>query len=68
MMGKGTKFPRPAKLAMVIGAPIPPPPPGAKGRVPRRAVSETTERLRDELQRLFDEAQELAGTPNPRRN
>lgn len=64
MMGKGAKFPRPQKLAVVIGEPIPPPAPGPKGRVPRRAVSETTATLRAELQRLFDEAQELAGTPN----
>ena len=64
MMGKGAKLPRPSKLAVVVGAPIPPPAPGPKGRVPRRAVRDTTVRLRDELQALFDEAQELAGTPN----
>lgn len=64
MMGKGAKFPRPSKLAVVVGTPIPPPAPGPNGRVPRRAVRETTVRLRDELQQLFDEAQELAGTPN----
>ncbi len=64
-MGKGTKFPRPARITVVVGAPIHPPQPGPKGRVPRRAVRELTEELRESLQVLFDEAQELAGTPNP---
>lgn len=66
MMGKGAKFPRPSKLAVVIGEPIPAPPRGPSGRVPRPLVREVTVRLRDDLQRLFDEAQELAGTPNQR--
>lgn len=64
MMGKGAKFPRPSKLAVVIGEPIPAPPRGSSGRVPRPLVREVTVRLRSDLQRLFDEAQELAGTPN----
>jgi len=64
MMGKGTTFPRPSKLAVVIGEPIPAPPRGPSGRVPRTAVREVTVQLRQDLQRLFDEAQELAGTPN----
>jgi 1-acyl-sn-glycerol-3-phosphate acyltransferase len=63
-MGKGTRFPRPSPITVVIGEPVAPPAAGANGRVPRRAVRETTERLRAELQRLFDEAQEWAGTPN----
>jgi 1-acyl-sn-glycerol-3-phosphate acyltransferase len=63
-MGKGTKFPRPAKMAVVIGKPIYPAKPGDRGRVPRRAVRELSEQLRESLQELFDEAQELAGTPN----
>jgi len=65
-MGKGTKFPRPVVMTVVIGKPIMPPPPDAKGRVPRRAVRELTEELRESLQQLFDEAQELAGSPNER--
>ncbi len=64
MMGKGARFPRPSKLAVVIGPPIPPPEPGPSGRVPRRAVSETTATLQTDLQQLFDRAQEIAGTPN----
>lgn len=67
MMGKGAKFPRPSKLAVVIGEPIVAPPKTESGRVPRKAVRDLTEQLRDDLQRLFDEAQALAGTPNPPR-
>jgi hypothetical protein len=37
------------------------------GRVPRSAVGELTKRLHVELQDLFDEAQVLAGRPNPSR-
>lgn len=60
-MPKGAKFIRPRKIVIVVGDPIPPPEPGEGGRVPRRAVAETTKRLQDEVQRLFDEAQALAG-------
>ena len=63
-MGKGTKFPRPTRMTLVIGKPIYPPPKNEKGRVPRPAVRALTVELRDALQELFDEAQELAGTPN----
>lgn len=67
-MGKGTKFPRPARITVVVGAPIYPPRPGDNGRVPRRAVRELSDGLRATLQDLFDEAQALAGTPNPPRS
>jgi 1-acyl-sn-glycerol-3-phosphate acyltransferase len=63
-MPKGRKVPPPRKLTIVIGTPIFPPAPSDSGRVPRRAVKELTERLRDEIQALYDEAQVLAGTPN----
>jgi 1-acyl-sn-glycerol-3-phosphate acyltransferase len=65
-MPKGAKVLRPARVAIVIGPPIDPPPAGERGRPGRRAVQDTTARLKVEVQRLFDEAQELAGTPNPR--
>ncbi len=65
-LGKGMKLPRPTRLAMVIGAPIPPPQPGDGGRVRRSAVKKGTEDLRQTLQELFDSSQELAGTPNVR--
>lgn len=63
-MPKGAKVPRPRRLVIVIGEPIHPPPPPPSGRVPRRAVRELTQRLGEEIQVLFDEAQVLAGTPN----
>lgn len=63
-MPKGRKVPPPQKLVIVIGRPIFPPPPTKGGRTSRRAVKELTERLRDEIQALFDEAQIKAGTPN----
>lgn len=65
-MPKGVKLPRPAKMVLVVGQPIPPPQPGESGRVPRRAVKETTQRLKAELQVLFDQAQALSGHPNRR--
>ena len=58
---KGQKIPRPVKVTVVVGEPIPPPTPSEGGRTPRRAVHELTLQLRDEVQRLFDEAQEAAG-------
>ena len=56
-MKKGKKLPRPVKIAIVVGEPIAPPPSDGK-RTSRRAVHELTLKLRDEIQRLFDEAQE----------
>ena len=51
----GAKMIRPARVRVVIGEPIYPEVP-ATGRVPRRLVGELTDRLRDEVQRLYDEA------------
>jgi 1-acyl-sn-glycerol-3-phosphate acyltransferase len=62
-MPKGAKFIKPVKCVLVIGPPLHPEA-GEVGKAPRRAVRELNERLRDELQRLFDEAQVKAGTPN----
>ena len=62
-MPKGARFLKPVKVHLVVGPPL-----AAEydeaGRVPRRAVRELTERLRSELQRLFDEAQKKVGAPN----
>ena len=58
---KGQKIPRPVKITVVVGEPITPETPADGRRTSRRAVHELTLRLRDEVQRLFDEAQELAG-------
>jgi 1-acyl-sn-glycerol-3-phosphate acyltransferase len=65
-MPKGSKFIRPVKMTIVIGAPIQPPPLKESGRVSRGGVRELTARLGEEIQVLFDEAQALAGTPNRR--
>lgn len=63
-MGKGAKLPRPAKMVVVVGEPIAPPPPGPSGRVSRKAVKAMTDELGARIQVLFDEAQRLAGHPN----
>jgi 1-acyl-sn-glycerol-3-phosphate acyltransferase len=67
MMPKGAKFLHPSRLVLVIGDPIPAPERTEKGRVPRSAVSTLTARLHEELQALFDDAQQRAGRPNPPR-
>lgn len=63
VMPKGKKMIYPRKCVLVIGEPL-----TVKtddtGRVPRSAVKEMTEQLSNELQRLFDEAQRLAGSKN----
>lgn len=58
---KGSKRLRLHKIVVVIGAPIEVSPPAPGARIPRRAVSDLTDRLRTDLQTLFDEAQVLAG-------
>lgn len=63
VMPKGAKMIYPKKCVIVVGEPITVPK-DESGRVPRSAVKELTETLSTELQRLFDEAQQLAGTPN----
>ncbi len=60
-MPKHATWVRPRKMSIVIGPPIPAPAGTDGGRTPRRAVAETTERLRVEVQHLFDEAQRIAG-------
>jgi 1-acyl-sn-glycerol-3-phosphate acyltransferase len=51
-------IPRFARVALVVGAPIRPPPRPA-GIVPRENVDALTARLADELQQVFDDAYEL---------
>ena len=56
----GAKFIRPRKVSLVVGDPIEVA--GAQGgRAPRRAVREASEKLKEELQRLYDEAQRRSG-------
>ena len=63
VMPKGSKMIYPRKCVVVVGEPL-----RAQldeeGRVPRSAVKDITTQLMIELQRLYDEAQRLAGTPN----
>ena len=56
----GSVVPRPRRVVIVVGNPIPPPS-VIDGRLPRRAVSEHTDRLFDELGDLYVEARVLAG-------
>ena len=65
VMPKGSKMIYPRKCVLVVGEAIHAPR-DESGKVPRSAVKEVTERLSTELQRLFDEAQQIAGTPNVR--
>ena len=56
----GSMIPRPRRVVIVVGNPIPPPA-RVDGRLPRRVVSELTDRLFDELGDLYVEARVLAG-------
>jgi len=75
-MPRGAKGLRPGKIHLVVGTPLYPPEPmwavapegeenagapAAGKRASRRAVRELTERLRKEIQPLFDQAQVRAG-------
>lgn len=60
-MPKGSRVLRPVKVHLVVGEPLRPATGEGQGRASRRAVHELTERLRAELQRLFDEARARAG-------
>ena len=63
VMPKGSKMIYPRKCVVVIGTPIQTVVNGAE-RLPRSALKELSGNLSTELQRLFDEAQRLAGCPN----
>ncbi len=64
-MGRDDRLVKPVKVVVVVGPPIFPKAVDAGARVPRRAVRELSERLRVELQALFDEAQIKAGVRQP---
>jgi 1-acyl-sn-glycerol-3-phosphate acyltransferase len=55
-MPRGAKWLRPVKTAVIVGQPIEAEP-SPSGRVTRSSVRNLSERLRTEVQRLFDEAQ-----------
>ena len=56
----GSRIPRPVRVTAVVGEPISPPA-RTGSRLPRRAVSELTDRLFAELSALHAEARALAG-------
>jgi len=59
---KGTRFPRPVKIHVIVGAPLTPAPVAEGARHPsRRAVKDLTLQLQSVLQDLFDRAQRRAG-------
>jgi len=60
-MPKGSKRILPVKVVIIVGKPIPAPDRPESGRVSRKAVAETSERLHSILQGLFDEALAAAG-------
>ncbi len=60
-MPKGKKIIRPTRIVVRVGAAIRPPFVPAGSRAPRSAIHELTERLRKEIQGLFDEAEAVAG-------
>ena len=63
VMPKGSKMIYPRKCVVVIGKPIQTVTNGTE-RLPRSSLKDLSSNLSDELQRLFDEAQRLAGSPN----
>jgi 1-acyl-sn-glycerol-3-phosphate acyltransferase len=63
VMPKGSKMIYPRKCVIVIGEPIVAVA-DESGRIPRSAVKDITVQLATDLQRLFNEAQQMAGTPN----
>jgi 1-acyl-sn-glycerol-3-phosphate acyltransferase len=65
-MPAGAKWVKPAKMAIVIGPPLVPPPLTEGGRASRKAVRQLTADLGAAIQVLYDEAQALVGDPNPR--
>ncbi|MEI7593691.1 MAG: lysophospholipid acyltransferase family protein [Actinomycetes bacterium] len=60
-MPKGSKMVHPVRMTIVIGAPLFPPAGNASGRTSRKAIKAMTADLSATTQRLFDEAQVLAG-------
>ena len=55
-MPKGAYLPRPRKVQIVLGDLLAPPARSEKGRVPRSAVHQQTEAIREAIQAAYDEA------------
>jgi 1-acyl-sn-glycerol-3-phosphate acyltransferase len=64
-MPRGSKFPKPRRVAVVIGPAVAPDPPeeGGTTRVSRRAMHEFSETVGAAVQSAFDEARRLDGLP-----
>ena len=60
-MPVGAKWMRPARIAIVVGKPIWPPPRPGGAPVPRAAVAEMTSKLQEALQVVFDDARRRVG-------
>jgi len=60
-MPTGAKMIRPFRMSMIVGAPIDPPSGIDGGRVRRSQVQAATDDVREVLQVLFEQAQDLAG-------
>ena len=60
-MPPGRWLPRPARIRIVIGAPIAPPLAEGQGRVSRRAITAKSEELRAELERVYQQALDQLG-------
>lgn len=63
VMPKGTRYPRPSKVHMIVGDPLSAPARSAGGRVPRSQVHKLTEKLRASIQDLYQRAVAITGHP-----
>ncbi len=57
-MPKGSRIPKPLRIRVVVGPPMPPPARSEKGRVSRAAVHRATAELRLRIQAVYEEARE----------
>jgi 1-acyl-sn-glycerol-3-phosphate acyltransferase len=55
-MPKGQRIPKPLRIRLVVGEPLPPPARTESGRVSRSKVHATTEALRRRIQEVYDQA------------
>ncbi len=60
-MPKGRRFPKPVRVHLVVGEPMPAPARSAGGRVSRSGVHAATEDLRGRIQIVYDRSRQAAG-------